>query len=55
MSQMIDWFHKINLKKHMKDLQEHVCIFGNQIPKWKGIFISLLIKAVTNLIDLFSK
>ena len=27
---------KINLKKHMMDIQDHVCIFGNQIPKWKG-------------------
>ena len=28
--------NKINLKKHMEDLQDYVCIFGNQIPKWKG-------------------
>jgi len=27
---------KINLKKHIKDLNNNVCIFGNQIPIWMG-------------------
>ncbi len=27
---------KINLNKHLKDLQKFKCIFGNQIPVWKG-------------------
>ena len=27
---------KINLKKHFKDLKKYKCIFGNQIPIWKG-------------------
>ena len=27
---------KINLDKHVKDLKKFKCIFGNQIPIWKG-------------------
>ena len=27
---------KINLDKHIKDLKKYKCIFGNQIPVWKG-------------------
>ena len=27
---------KINLKKHLKDLKKHVCVFGNNIPIWNG-------------------
>jgi glycosyltransferase involved in cell wall biosynthesis len=27
---------KINLVKHIKDLKKYKCIFGNQIPVWKG-------------------
>ena len=27
---------KINLKEHIKDLNNNVCIFGNQIPIWEG-------------------
>ena len=27
---------KINLEKHIKDLKNYKCIFGNQIPVWKG-------------------
>ena len=27
---------KFNLKKHLNSLDEHVCIFGNQIPIWEG-------------------
>ena len=32
--------NKINMKKHKKDLNNHVAIFGNQIPKWNGKKIS---------------
>ena len=28
------------MKKHKKDLNNHVAIFGNQIPKWNGKKIS---------------
>jgi len=31
---------KINLDKHIKDLKKYKCIFGNQIPVWKGKKIS---------------
>lgn len=27
---------KINLMKHIKDLKKFKCVFGNQIPVWKG-------------------
>jgi glycosyltransferase involved in cell wall biosynthesis len=27
---------KINLAKHIKDFKKYKCIFGNQIPVWKG-------------------
>ena len=27
---------KFNLKKHVRDLEEYICIFGNQIPIWEG-------------------
>ena len=27
---------KMNLAKHIKDLKKYKCIFGNQIPVWKG-------------------
>ena len=27
---------KINLKKHLNDLQKYVCVFGNNIPIWNG-------------------
>ena len=27
---------KIKLTKHLKDLKKHVCVFGNNIPKWNG-------------------
>ena len=27
---------KINIKKHINDLKKYLCIFGNQIPIWKG-------------------
>lgn len=27
---------KINLEKHIKDLDNYVCVFGNQIPVWNG-------------------
>ena len=27
---------KINLNKHLKDLKKFKCVFGNQIPVWKG-------------------
>jgi glycosyltransferase involved in cell wall biosynthesis len=27
---------KINLTKHIKDLKKYRCIFGNQVPVWKG-------------------
>lgn len=27
---------KINLSKHINDLKKYKCIFGNQIPIWKG-------------------
>ena len=28
--------NKIKLTKHLKDLKKHVCVFGNNIPKWNG-------------------
>ncbi len=28
--------NKINIKDHIKKLQDFVCIFGNQIPVWEG-------------------
>ena len=27
---------KFNFEKQVRDLEEHVCIFGNQIPVWEG-------------------
>ena len=27
---------KINLDQHIKDLKKNVCVYGNQIPIWKG-------------------
>ena len=51
--------NKINLSKHKKDLNKHVAVFGNQIPKWNGkkilkryIWSHFTNKEVTNM---FSK
>ena len=27
---------KFNLTKHIKSLEKHICVFGNQIPIWEG-------------------
>jgi len=31
---------RFNLKDHLKSLENHICVFGNQVPVWEGKKIS---------------
>lgn len=53
---------KINLEKHIKDLKQNVCIFGNQTPVWNGkkikkkyIWSHFVHKEITNMYSKFEE